>query len=109
VNWRPYLIWTETPFIIHTDHANLLHWKEPQNLNHCTARWHAVLQDYNFKIEHVPSKDHQAANALSHPPGTDEGKDDNQNITMLPQDTFIQVLEAGDPGTIEDTIIKAQE
>jgi hypothetical protein len=28
---------------------------------------------------------------------------------MLPQDTFIQVLEAGDPGTIEDTVIKAQE
>jgi hypothetical protein len=31
------------------------------------------------------------------PPGADEGKDDNQNITMLPQDTFIRVLEAGDP------------
>jgi hypothetical protein len=68
-----------------------------------------ILQDYNFKIEHVPGKDHQAADALSRPPGADEGKDDNQNITMLPQDTFIQVLEAGDTGTIEDTVIKAQE
>jgi hypothetical protein len=67
VNWRPYLIWTETPFIVHTDHANLLHWKEPQNLNRCTARWHTVLQDYNFKIKHVPGKDHQAADALSCP------------------------------------------
>jgi hypothetical protein len=67
-NWRPYLIWTETPFIVRMDHANLLHWKEPQNLNCRTARWHAVLQDYNFKIEHVPGKDHQAADALSRPP-----------------------------------------
>jgi hypothetical protein len=66
-NWRPYLIWTETPFIVRTDHANLLHWKEPQNLNRRMARWHAVLQDYNFKIEHVPGKDHQAADALSRP------------------------------------------
>jgi hypothetical protein len=64
-NWRPYIIRTEEPFIICMDHANLLHWKEPQKLNRRTARWHAELQDYNFKIEHVPGKDHQAADALS--------------------------------------------
>jgi len=39
-HWRPYLIWTEEPFIICTDHANLLHWKSPQKLNRRTARWH---------------------------------------------------------------------
>jgi hypothetical protein len=27
--WRPYLIWTQEPFIIYTDHANLLYWKSP--------------------------------------------------------------------------------
>ena len=30
-HWRPYLIWTEEPFTIHTDHANLLYWKSPEN------------------------------------------------------------------------------
>jgi len=33
MHWRPYLIWTETPFTIYTDHANLLYWKSPCKLN----------------------------------------------------------------------------
>jgi len=32
-HWRLYLIWTETPFTIYTDHANLLYWKSPHKLN----------------------------------------------------------------------------
>jgi len=32
-HWRPYLIWTETPFTIYTDHANLLYWKSLHKLN----------------------------------------------------------------------------
>ena len=47
-HWRPYLGWTKEPFIIWTDHANLQYWKSPKNLNHCTARWHANLQEYDF-------------------------------------------------------------
>ena len=64
-HWRPYLIWTKEPFTILTDHANLLHWKSPRKLNRRTARWHGELQDYNFKLQHVPGKLHTAANALS--------------------------------------------
>jgi RNase H-like domain found in reverse transcriptase len=36
-HWRPYLIWTKEPFMILTDHANLLHWKSPRKLNRRTA------------------------------------------------------------------------
>ena len=43
MHWRPYLIWTEKLFTIHTDHANLLYWKSPRKLNRCTARWHTEL------------------------------------------------------------------
>src|SRR5579863_8273095 len=51
-HWRPYLIWTQEPFTIVTDHANLLYWKSPRKLNQRTARWHEELQDYylNFNI-----------------------------------------------------------
>jgi hypothetical protein len=62
-HWRPYLIWTEKPFVIYTDHANLLYWKSPRKLNRRTARWHEELQDYNFVLEHVPGKNHTAADA----------------------------------------------
>jgi hypothetical protein len=58
MHWRPYLIWTEEPFVIYTDHTNLLYWKSPRKLNRRTARWHKELQDYNFILEHVPGKNH---------------------------------------------------
>jgi hypothetical protein len=64
-HWQPYLIWTKEPFTILTDHANLLHWKSPRKLNHRTARWHGELQDYNFRLQHIPRKLHTAADALS--------------------------------------------
>ena len=37
-HWRQYLIWTQEPFTILTDHANLLFWKSPRKLNRRTAR-----------------------------------------------------------------------
>jgi len=73
-HWQPYLIWTKEPFTILTDHANLLHWKSPRKLNLRTARWHGELQDYNFRLQHMPGKLHTAADALSQPTGADEGK-----------------------------------
>jgi hypothetical protein len=64
-NWRAHLIWTEKPFLIEMDHKNLTYWKEPKKLSGRTARWHEKLQDYNFKIIHVPGKDNGPADALS--------------------------------------------
>jgi len=107
-HWRPYLIWTDSPFTIYTDHANLLYWKSPQKLNRRTARWHSELQDYNFLLEHVPGKTHTAADALSHPPGSDKGKDDNQQITMLPQATFIRIADANSDNSLENVITDCQ-
>jgi hypothetical protein len=64
-HWRPYLGWTKEPFTILTDHANLQYWKAPQNLNRRTARWHADLQEYDYKIQHVPGKMNILADVLS--------------------------------------------
>ena len=107
-HWRPYLIWTETPFTIYTDHTNLLYWKSLHKLNHRTARWHEELQDYHFTLEHVPGKTHTAANALSRPPGSDEGKQDNQQITMLPKATFIRIADADSDNSLESMIVNCQ-
>jgi hypothetical protein len=70
-HWRPYLIWTQEPFIIETDHKNLTYWKSPRKLTGRSARWHEKLQDYNFRIVHVQGKNNTLANALSRP-GEDE-------------------------------------
>ena len=87
-HWRQYLGWTKEPFTIMTDHANLQYWKSPKNLNQRTARWHADLQEYDFDILYIPGKTNTPPDALSRPPGADQGKEDNQNITMLPQEKF---------------------
>jgi RNase H-like domain found in reverse transcriptase/Integrase zinc binding domain len=103
-HWQLYLIWTKEPFTIIMDHANLLHWKPPRKLNRRTARWHGELQDYNFKLQHVPGKLHTTADTLSRPMGADEGKDDNQQMTMIPEAAFIRLAGPDSDGSIEHTI-----
>ena len=83
-HWRHYLGWTKTPFIIHTDHANLQYWKSPRNLNCHTARWHADLQEYDYILEYIPGKTNTAADTLSRPPGKDHGEEDNKDVTIIP-------------------------
>jgi Integrase zinc binding domain/Chromo (CHRromatin Organisation MOdifier) domain/RNase H-like domain found in reverse transcriptase len=107
-HWRPYLIWTKEPFKIFTDHANLLHWKSPRKLNQRTARWHSELQDYNFTLHYVAGKNHTAADALSRPPGSDMGKNDNQQMVMLPKPLFIRAANEDSPASIEHFITIVQ-
>jgi RNase H-like domain found in reverse transcriptase/Integrase zinc binding domain/Chromo (CHRromatin Organisation MOdifier) domain len=107
-HWQPYLIWTKEPFKIFTNHANLLHWKSPQKLNWRTARWHGELQDYHFTLHHIPRKNHMAADALSQPPGTNTGKDDNQQMVMLPKPMFVHVANADSDGSLEHIITIVQ-
>jgi Integrase zinc binding domain len=95
---------------IHHTHGpcESLHWKSPWKLNRRTARWHGELQDYNFKLQHVLGKLHMAADALSQPMGADEGKDSNQQMTMIPEAAFIRLAGPDSNGSIEHTITTIQ-
>ena len=83
-HWRPYLGWTKFPFTIMTDHANLQYWKSPKNLNWRTARWHAVLQKYDYEILYVPGKTNTPPDALSCLLGADRGETNNKDVIVLP-------------------------
>jgi len=107
-HWRAHLIWTKEPFIIETDHKNLTHWKEPKKLTGRTARWHEKLQDYNFKIVHIPGKANGPADVLSRM--DEEGEREETKLTpLISSDTFLNVFEVGDLGTIENKVIEAQQ
>jgi hypothetical protein len=93
-HWRPYLGWTKEPFVIITDHANLQYWKLPQNLNRRTARWHTDLQEYDYQIQYIPGNTNIPADALSRPSETDQGKDDNKNIALIPLERFANIAHA---------------
>jgi hypothetical protein len=44
------------------------------------------------------------ADALSQPPGADKGKDDNQQMTMIPKAAFIRLAGPNSDGSIKHTI-----
>jgi Integrase zinc binding domain/RNase H-like domain found in reverse transcriptase len=87
-HWRQYLGWTKEPFTIMTDHANLQYWKSPKNLNRCTARWHANLQEYDYEILYIPGKTNVPPDVLSRSPDADQGKEDNKDIVIIPDEKF---------------------
>jgi len=96
-HWCHYLGWTKHPFIILTDHANLQYWKAPKNLNRRMARWHADLQEYNFEIHYIPGKTNTGPDILSRPLNINQGKEDNQGITILPPTMFINQITLSQP------------
>ena len=71
-----------------TDHANLQYWKSPKNLNQRTACWQADLQEYDYEIRHIPGKENISPDALSRPPGVDQGKNDNQQQIVIPPEKY---------------------
>ena len=57
---------------------------------------------------HVPGSTHAATDALSRPPGVDQGKEDNQDITMIPDTNFIQLTNMDAAYKLQDHIVQTQ-
>ena len=51
--------------MIYSDHATLTHLKNQPNLNPKQVRWLGKMQDFNFKIVHIPGKQNVVADTLS--------------------------------------------
>ena len=49
------------------------------------------LAEFNFKLRHIPGKKHIPADFLSQPFGENQGKDDNEDLVLLPPARFAQV------------------
>ncbi len=86
----------------------MTHWKEPKKLTGRTARWHEKLQDYNFKIVHIAGTANGPADALSR---LDKGEEQRETklTPLISSDAFLNVFEAGNPGTIENEVVEAQQ
>ena len=78
--------------IVHTDHANLTYWRQPQKISRRIARQVLELEDYNIKLQHIPRKNNGRADDLSRRPDYNQGTTDNQNVTVLPDKLFIRAL-----------------
>jgi hypothetical protein len=107
-NWRQYLIWTKEPFIIETDHKNLTYWKSPKKLSGRTARWYEKLQDYNFRILHIPGKANTPADTLSRPNGL-ETTEPTKEVALIPPATFLNIFGPDSVDSVESRIVESQQ
>ena len=89
--WRPYLMGNPHKTLVNTNYNNLTYFKVAWKLNQKQAHWMQELAEFNFKLQHVPSKHHIPANFLSRPFGVDQGKDDNEEMVLLPAARFAQI------------------
>ena len=67
LTWRPYLIGNPHKTIVNTNHNNLMYFKVARKLNRKQARWMQELAEFDFELQHVPSKRDIPANFLSQP------------------------------------------
>ena len=89
-HWRPFLAGSPHEIIVHTDHANLQYWKEPQKINRRIAREVVELSEYNIKLKSIPGRENGRVDMLSRQPNYDQGEKDNQNVVVLPEEMFIR-------------------
>ena len=87
-HFRQYLHQPAHTVKIHTDHANLLYWKNPGEHNRRVARWHTELMEYDFQLVHISGKKNGRADALSRRPDHDTGEEDNKKLVVLPKRLF---------------------
>ncbi len=53
--------------------------------------WHEKLQDYNFKILHIPRKTNTPADVLSQPSGEDI-QETTKEVSLIPPEVFLQIF-----------------
>jgi hypothetical protein len=90
---------------VFTDHANLQYYRHPHKINQQVARYISCLLEYNYKLIHKPGTLNKA-DYLSRQPDYNQGKDDNEDVTILPDIVFTYAISLS---SLEDCVFQAQE
>ena len=87
--WQHYLLESPHEVILLSDHKNLGYFKQPQKLNPWQARWNITLSQV-----HIPGTRMIQSDALLWWPNLCLKKDnDNVNVTLLPEQMFIWLID----------------
>jgi hypothetical protein len=90
--WRQFLMGAKHTTEVLTDHQNLLYFRQAQNLNRRQARWAMFLENFNILLRHRPGNQSSKPDALSRRADHDIGKEDNQGVTVLPDQMFKETI-----------------
>jgi len=92
--WCHYIHGSLHTITVLSDHKNLTYWRSPQKLNRQQACWHLFISEFDLKLVHVPGSKMYQSDALScHPDHIPEGDTDNEDVTMLPDGLFVNLID----------------
>jgi RNase H-like domain found in reverse transcriptase len=103
-NWRHLLLGTSHKVLVFTDHANLQYYHQPHKINCHVAHYIPHLAEYSYKLIHKPGK-YNKADHLSHCLDYNQGKDDNQDLLVLPDSVFARATSLS---SLEQHVFDAQ-
>jgi RNase H-like domain found in reverse transcriptase/Reverse transcriptase (RNA-dependent DNA polymerase) len=89
--WHHLLLSSPFKMVMIMDHTNLQYYWQPQKINWQVVQYLANLTDYNFALVHKPGRLNRADH-LSWRPDYDEGKDNNEDVQVLPDVLFTQAI-----------------
>ena len=76
-----------------SDYQNLTYFRDSRKLDRRQARWALFLSQFDLNLKHVPRKTLIQSNAISHLEHLNLEEEDNKDVTLLPDDMFIRMLE----------------
>ena len=80
--------------MIYLDHKNLTYFWSAQKLNRQQAWWSLLLSEYDNKLVHLPGSKMILSDTLSWQPDFVPEKDtDNEDIILLPDQLFINLID----------------
>jgi hypothetical protein len=91
-HWRYLLAGSPHKTRVFSDHMNLQYWRDPQKISRRVAREVLELEEFPIEIHHVAGKKNGRADALSRRSDYDQGSDDNQDVTVLPDELFVRAV-----------------
>ena len=92
--WRHYIQESMHMTIVFSDHKNLTYFREARKLNRQQARWSLYLSEFDIKLVHIPGTKVVQSDALSRwPDFIPEEDTDNEDVTMLPDMLFINLID----------------
>jgi transposase InsO family protein len=109
VHWRVYLANSPHVTIIYTDHSNLLYWKDPHKISRRVAREFQDLSEYRFVLKHIAGTANSRADALSRRPDYSDGKDDNEDVIVLPSEVFVRSIMSMHDHDIHVQVVQGME
>ena len=84
--YRPYL--EDRRFVLRTDSKTLTWLRSQKDTRAKLTRWHLLLSEFNFDIEHCPGKDNELPDALSRYPNPNELSPGEPNLDRMVLPTY---------------------